>query len=76
MSQVLNVRCNACDRSVVGVSVCDSKCEGRKDCGLRPVLATQARLQEAESIIRDLIWTQCDCANCNAARKWLEKFDG
>ncbi len=34
----VNVRCIACERSLVGVQMTDRRCEGRLDCGLRPLL--------------------------------------
>lgn len=38
-TQCVNVRCNACDRSLVGVGCCDRRCdEAGADCGLRPLL--------------------------------------
>ena len=86
--KVLNVRCNACDRSIVGVSACDSKCGDRKDCGLRPILAVLARSKESEIIISDLMeWSRMETdtqgVSCRkatqvwaAASKWMEKSDG
>jgi hypothetical protein len=34
----VNVRCNACDRSLVAVQMIDRQCEERLNCGLRPLL--------------------------------------
>jgi len=36
----VNVRCNACNRSLVGVQCCDRTCDNHGGrCGLRPLLA-------------------------------------
>jgi hypothetical protein len=38
LERVYNVRCLACQRSLVGVVSEDSTCSTRMDCGLRPIL--------------------------------------
>ena len=41
--QCINVRCNACDRSLVAVQCTDRKCEAKgAACGLRPLLSAYA----------------------------------
>lgn len=44
--RVVNVRCNACDRSLVGVQCCDRQCDDNGEaCGLRPLLAAAPAAQ-------------------------------
>ena len=46
-TECINVRCNWCMRSLVGVNCTDTKCaEGGMACGLKPMLALYAASQE------------------------------
>lgn len=37
LQRVVNVRCMACQRSLVGVVCTDTLCMKRADCGMRPI---------------------------------------
>lgn len=67
-----NVRCNACSRSLVGVSACDSQCN-RADCGLRPLLRlhTAERERDGARIALERTWA----AECGEQRKRAEAAD-
>lgn len=48
LQRVVNVRCMACQRSLVGVVCTDSTCMKRADCGMRPI-------EDMRTVIRALV---------------------